>query len=516
MARFVAIIAIFYFQDFILRASTSLPPSSPKKYRKVILESSNNPNFTIASAFPETDEDTNSTWKYGGFSMKNISFLLKSHPSSFVLQPATSTPSHFSLCNSSRLFYSSNESSVLTIVIKQLKQPIMYLNFSYYINKTEKNKVPETEVVSVSKPSLNTNNSHLSVEANVSKVDQGLSKEKLENKTINQLAKPKFSESVPSLNDSEPNSTTVPPLVRSVSTTTSRNSTSGKGESEPIPIIHDMARQRRSIPENSEEPPSNKNAEQKIEQNPAKGNNSKIDTSNSSSTIARDRDKHVSIDEALEMIKTAAEAIESSKKKVPSSQASSSISPTGHPDSTESEEAPAKVRGNRSKSTTPTQVKESGPATPASAEKRPGKMVLKHVDNLKDTGQTDPGNRHHHHHRRKPKSSEEDHDHADDVGKNGNKGNNVKNKGKKTRKGSKNDKTGDSTERISSGKTNDDNDEKSDEDSSSSEEIEHLGGKKKISYKTWKASFEKRNRPPGLYVMVGFWLLINLIYFMIT
>ncbi|CAL8109201.1 unnamed protein product [Orchesella dallaii] len=115
----------------------------PTKYSSLILESSNDPNFTLSS---ETISDIKGTahenvsWQTKAFQVANISTLLTNYQA---------LP--FPPLNDSRFFISKDAGS-LTVTITNFSGYVLYLNFSYYIGVNSVIVIPTEQSTSTSTP----------------------------------------------------------------------------------------------------------------------------------------------------------------------------------------------------------------------------------------------------------------------------------------------------------------------------------------------------------------------------
>lgn len=432
-----------------------------KGLKKVLIQSSNNENFSFLSLSPD-DQDTNETWKATEFQLYNISSLLSDYP-----LVAHSIPLKNSSHSHNRYFFSKGKSASLTVTLKSFRQGILFLNFSYYIGKTvtkesEVAHQPANETVTIVKAEngATSNSTHFLQNANTTE---------------------KISSSAPSLKVSaELNQSSMSASISAPLETLKI--------SEPISIKMNVHRKRRSL---VLEDTSNTHVQVKHMKNRRELKNGttkstklvtlkphNVDDGNSSIAITNASSANVidslTLKQAVEMIRSAAAVI--SKNSVPDLQTSTSkpgksvvTQATGHTVISSNSKISHKnsITGTKNPLKATKTVSEIIPLRPSALPK------LKH----------------------KTRSYHKS--------KNGN--NNSKNE--KKRRKNKNKKV-DNVERSENGKSdvNDDKHKSSSSSSSSSseEKIEgHEGKKPKISYKMWRASLEKKNRPSGLYVTVS-------------
>lgn len=441
-----------------------------KKHTKVIVESSNNLGLStchdkFSYVFDPNLESDNETWQCNGFERERSVSLLSRNTSFSIFPPSK---------NSTEIFYSKDGGS-LTILIRQLTHPIIYLNFSYFLGKSNKTGDEvhlhhEASSQNLTKPipvpfnhSLANDNSSIT-----------LTKESL-TKLLIIAAAPngngRYAHLDPVLKELALDKNK--PEVKEISEVQSIPQVDSN-KTNLIPSIFGLRRKKRGASpfKNSTNKPN-----ATITTPPEKNASSNVSTSPSPPTNVT----MLTLHEAVEMIKTAAEAISKSAPAVSSPDTVGNS--TGHMANSLLHE----TNQNETNTEKETNTHDDHDNTRSNKKNKiapnlPNNERI-HSDNRRNTKEA----------RSTSKSR------SKSGGRHG-KGQKRRRKVENVERTEKKDDLGTNIE----GGGGDDDDDSSSSSSSSEEMLKREGkGEKKISYKTWRASLEKRNRPPGLYVTVS-------------
>lgn len=472
--------------------------------RKILLQSSNNESFVYkykSSPSSDPDVDTNETWTATGFRTPNLTLLLSEHPHFVHSLPPK---------NSSRFFFVKNSSASLTILVKSFKDGMLFLNFSYFIGKTI-----ETETLS-----RLTNNATVSVTTDKGIVDLPIMMERT-------AAKPSLVQSDNNLSQ-RPKAVNVPQTVVLESNEPSMPISIPSSPPENSKVLEsvllkpEIRRNRRST--HFESMPSaspltssvlgndleNETTINELSTGRTVTPNYNEITSNSPHLQVSDNltDSLSLVVQAVEMFKTAAAAISKGAKAVASSaadQVHSSVSGSSIQNEDASSITTTSTEHHVASSNDLQPVTEMNEQRSTTTEMA-SKWIANENINTSDIGIEETTTeivesriRKRNHHKSKSSNGKSSKSESRKRKNRGKKLDNVERNEKDADSDEKNDGN-DNSRRSSSSSSSSSSEEKLDVDASGVEET--IDRKPKISYKMWRASLEKKNRPPGLFLTV--------------